>query len=298
MSPTLSDLHQQFCHYSTVFKGNTPKTIAWLKHAIRCYQGHTQIDSIDQVSRQNVQDWLQTGSLVKNWNQRSIRGKMTALSLFFKWCVQNEFLESNPLDGIDRPKLPLQLPKSLSQEKVIRLLECTRTFRYQNSLERARAIAVMNLLVHTGIRKKELLNLQLDDINLQNSSLLVRAGKGQKDRIIPLTEKLVLILNAYLHERNKSAFLCQSFFTSSRLDAPLNESAFNRLVAKLREKSGINFSAHKLRHTFATLMLEGGCNIYSLSRMLGHSDIKTTTIYLSVSMKHLKEEIVKHPLNF
>ena len=70
-----------------------------------------------------------------------------------------------------------------------------------------------------------------------------------------------------------------------------------RLVEKLREKSGIYFYPHMLRHTFATLMLEGGCDLFALSKMMGHSDIKTTTIYLSATTAHLQEQIKKHPLD-
>ena len=69
------------------------------------------------------------------------------------------------------------------------------------------------------------------------------------------------------------------------------------LVEKMRASSGITFTVHKLRHTFATLMLEGGCDIYSLSKMMGHSDIKTTTIYLAASAEHLRTQMTKHPLN-
>ncbi len=69
------------------------------------------------------------------------------------------------------------------------------------------------------------------------------------------------------------------------------------VVKKIRQKSGIHFYPHLLRHTFATLMLEGGCNIYALSKMLGHSDIKTTTIYLAATTAHLQEQIRKHPLD-
>ena len=70
------------------------------------------------------------------------------------------------------------------------------------------------------------------------------------------------------------------------------------LIQKIRARSGIYFSAHVLRHTFATLMLEGGCDIYSLSKMMGHSEIQTTTIYLSASTVHLHKQIHKHPLFF
>jgi len=75
------------------------------------------------------------------------------------------------------------------------------------------------------------------------------------------------------------------------------DSGLKRLVEMVARVSKIKFSVHKLRHTYATLMLEGGCDIYSLSRMMGHSDIKTTTIYLSASAEHLRAQINKHPLN-
>ena len=74
-------------------------------------------------------------------------------------------------------------------------------------------------------------------------------------------------------------------------------SGLKNLAVQLRKASKINFTIHKLRHTFATLMLEGGCDIYSLSKMMGHSDIKTTTIYLSASTEHLRLQMTKHPLN-
>jgi site-specific recombinase XerD len=77
----------------------------------------------------------------------------------------------------------------------------------------------------------------------------------------------------------------------------LTETGIKRLVEAIREASGIKFTIHKLRHTFATLMLEGGCDIFSLSKMMGHSDIKTTTIYLAASAEHLRAQMIKHPLN-
>jgi site-specific recombinase XerD len=87
------------------------------------------------------------------------------------------------------------------------------------------------------------------------------------------------------------------FFSSIRGNVGFTGNGLKKLVDKIRDSSKIFFTVHKLRHTFATLMLEGGCDIYSLSKMMGHSDIKTTTIYLSASVEHLRSQITKHPLN-
>ncbi len=91
---------------------------------------------------------------------------------------------------------------------------------------------------------------------------------------------------------------CPYFFTAMREDKKMGDKVIPRLVIKLREKSKIYFYPHMLRHTFAVLMLEGGCDLFSLSKMMGHSDIKTTTIYLSTTTAHLQEQIKKHPLDF
>jgi len=127
--------------------------------------------------------------------------------------------------------------------------------------------------------------------------LFVRQGKGNKDRVIPICDRLSETLVRYLIERQRLNKTCPEFFTSLNRNMGFTSIGLKRLVVKIKEVSGIQFSIHKLRHTFATLMLEGGCDIYSLSRMLGHSDIKTTTIYLAASAEHLRGQIMKHPLN-
>jgi site-specific recombinase XerD len=103
-------------------------------------------------------------------------------------------------------------------------------------------------------------------------------------------------LKPYLLERSETNPYSIYFFVSRDAKGKLSEKAFRRLITKMRDTSKIFFTPHMLRHTFATLMLEGGCDVFSLSKMLGHSDIKTTTIYLTATVKHLQTQIGKHPL--
>ena len=97
--------------------------------------------------------------------------------------------------------------------------------------------------------------------------------------------------------RPKNSGWPQLSFASANLDMGLSESGLLRLIKRIKTITGIKYSCHTLRHTFATLMLEGGTDIYSLSRMLGHTNIKTTTIYLYASVEHLRSQMSKHPLN-
>jgi site-specific recombinase XerD len=136
------------------------------------------------------------------------------------------------------------------------------------------------------------------DIDIENKTLFVQQGKCGKDRLIPLNQSLIEILADYIKERKRMKKCCPYFFTCLNQDMQMGEAAIKRLVFKLREKSNIHFYPHLLRHTFATLMLEGGCNLYALSKMMGHSDIKTTTIYLGASNAHLQEQMCMHPIDF
>lgn len=177
------------------------------------------------------------------------------------------------------------------------MLEIAYNYPYDYRFLRYRNHALFATFIYAGLRKSELLNLGLADVDLENRTIFVRLGKGNKDRIIPICTPLAQSLKRYSDERRRLNKTCPEFFASLNRDVGFTDSGLKRLAQKLRRASGLQFSIHKLRHTFATLMLEGGCDIYSLSRMLGHSDIKTTTIYLAASAEHLREQMTKHPLN-
>jgi site-specific recombinase XerD len=100
-----------------------------------------------------------------------------------------------------------------------------------------------------------------------------------------------------LKERKRFKRTCPEFFTSFIHNKGLSRDGLEHVVDKLKTASGMKFGLHQLRHTFATLMLEGGCDIFSLSKMMGHASIKTTTIYLAASAEHLRTQMFKHPLN-
>jgi site-specific recombinase XerD len=134
-------------------------------------------------------------------------------------------------------------------------------------------------------------------VDLENLTLFVRQGKGAKDRIVPLSYTLAEILKKYLAERQRLHKTCPEFFVSLNRNMGFTQVGLKHVVNQICKASGIKFKIHTLRHTYATLMLEGGCDIYSLSKMMGHSDIKTTTIYLAASVDHLRAQIQKHPLN-
>jgi site-specific recombinase XerD len=201
------------------------------------------------------------------------------------------------MDDIEVPKLEKRLPPKLNKQEAMRILEVVDNYPYDSQFLRYRNYAIFATFIMAGLRKKELLSLKCTDIEIENLSIFIRQGKGNKDRVVPINYRLAEALKQYKEERRRLNKTCPEFFTSSTYDKGFTHSGLVRVLAQIRETTGITFTIHKLRHTFATLMLEGGCDIYSLSKMMGHNDIKTTTIYLAANIEHLRSQIMKHPLN-
>ncbi len=292
----LESLFHQFYKYSLVFKGNSPETIRWLKYYLGNFQRSAQIEELNEVNLHAIENWLTHKKLYNNWSPKSIRLGLQAIVLFLDWCVSRGLKESNCAKSIPRPRVPKQIPKFLPKDQAEKLLEWAEHYPYGYKFERHRAAAIIGTFLLTGIRKAELHKLMLSHVDMENNTLFVKSGKGGKDRIIPINSRLRTLLKVYLNERNRLKKTCPYFFTAMRQDSKMGDNVVKRLIVKLREKSGIYFYTHLLRHTFATLMLEGGCDLFSLSKMMGHSDIKTTTIYLTATTGHLQEQIGKHPL--
>jgi site-specific recombinase XerD len=206
-------------------------------------------------------------------------------------------MDSNPIEGIEKPRMEKRLPPKLTRQDAMKLLEVIYNYPYDKVYLRYRNHAMFSMFIFAGLRKQELLSLKYTDVDIENLSIFVREGKGKKDRVIPMSFTLAQTLKRYVEYRKKLNRTCPEFFASSTCNRGFMDSGLKLLVLQLRQASGIRFTIHQLRHTFATLMLEGGCDIYSLSKMMGHSDINTTTIYLYASVEHLRSQITKHPLN-
>jgi len=292
----ISRHHEAFCQHSIVFKGNTPRTIEWLQETFGYFVKHTGVENVYDIDQGLIEDYVVFGSTTKGWSAKTIRNRVSALKLFLGWCVGRKLIAENPASDIDLPKLDQRLPEHLTKDEAFKLLEWTRNYRFATKFERVRAVVIISLMMFTGVRAQELLDLNLEDIRLDDRSVWVRSGKGKKGRLIPMSLDLACALKNYLKERDRLRRQHPRLLVAIGRDQPLRYKGLQRLVKKLRESSGIYFYCHMLRHTFATLMLEGGADIFAISKMLGHSDIKTTTIYLSATTGHLQAEIAKHPL--
>jgi site-specific recombinase XerD len=290
-------LLNQFCDHSRFIRGYSKPTIQRYRQITNFYRAFSGITFIHEVTEKNVRELFIHGRTVRNWSPNTFVNYHKTLLVFFRWCMAQGFMQSNPVEGIEMPKIEKRLPPKLTKQDTSRLLEVVYNYPYDYKFLRYRNHAIFSMFVFAGLRKSELLNIKFADVDVQNLTIYVRQGKGAKDRVVPMNYTLAQSLENYLAERKRLSKSCPEFFTSLNRNLGFTDSGLKRLVVKIRKESGIQFTIHKLRHTFATLMLEGGVDIYSLSRMMGHSDIKTTTIYLAASAEHLRSQMMKHPLS-
>lgn len=287
----------KFYEYSNYMRGFSPQTIRRYKHAINYYVKFANITILEEVSSASIRDMFFKGRMERNWRPATFISYQKSLSVFFAWCIKQRYINDNPIDQLESPRLEKRLPTRLTKQDAYKLLEGVLNYPYNNTFIRYRNHAIFSTLLFTGLRKKEILCLRYSDVDVQNLTLFIHEGKGNKDRVIPISQPLAQSLEKYLVERKKMKITCPQFFASSIGNRGISDTTLKRMVELFRTGTGIKFSLHKLRHTFATLMIEGGCDIYSLSKMMGHEDIRTTTWYLHATIEHLKLQMYKHPLN-
>jgi len=293
----IKDIAQKFYDYSVHIKGYSKQTIRRYKYVIDFYCKFSEVEVLEKVSEVNIRALLFHGRAERQWSVNTLLIFQKSLFVFLRWCVAEKYIDINPAANIEKVKLEQKLPKKFSKQDAMRLLDIVYNYPYEENFQRHRNHAIFATFIFAGLRRSELINLKYCDVDLENYTIFINQGKGKKDRFIPIPGTLAQILNTYSKERKSRGITCPEFFASTVGNIGLTGHGLKHLVDLLKKASDLKFSVHKLRHTFATLMLEGGCDIYSLSKMMGHSDIKTTTIYLSASTEYLREQIMKHPLN-
>lgn len=290
-------LKRMFFDHSLHMRGHSPQTVKRHDRIIGMLKKFAGVRNIEDVNETNLRQFFLNGRVNRGWCALTFISCHMSLRVFFRWCVQNGYMQRNLTEDIELPKVEKRIPPKLTRQDALRLLEAAYNYPYQHKMLRARNHALFSMFLFAGLRRGELLKLKFTDVDTQNLTIFVNQGKGSKDRIIPMSYTLAQSLNRYITERKRLNRTCPEFFASAVRNTGLTLDGLKHLIILMRHASGLKFSYHKLRHTFATLMLEGGCDIFGLSRMMGHSDIKTTAIYLAATPEHLRAQMFKHPLN-
>jgi integrase/recombinase XerD len=222
---------------------------------------------------------------------------LSPLKMFFKWLARENHILYNPASELELPRLDRRLPKH-----VLTAAEAERVLSQPDlsSPIGLRDRAILEALYSTGLRRTELIRLQLWDLDCERGTLLVRQSKGRKDRRIPIGRRAAAWLAKYLADVRPELVSDPSertvFLTAS--GQSLVADHLTKLVHDYVEQAGVgkHGSCHLFRHTMATLMLEGGADIRFIQQMLGHTDLSTTQIYTQVSIRQLQHDhALTHP---
>lgn len=228
----------------------------------------------------------------------TIRNRLTAVKTMLTRLHYLEVIPVNPAYGFELPRLPKSLPMGFfTEEEVQKLLNVTRAYGVKGLKDRC----IMEVMYATGIRRTELANLNLDDIDFENSLLTVRKGKGNKDRRVPIAPLACINLQRYIKAIRPmfaNTFSGQSIFLTHEGKRYLGKQ-LSYMVKRTMKKAGINRrgACNLFRHTTATLMSENGADIPFIQKILGHASISTTEIYTHVTIKKLREVYANtHPM--
>ncbi len=228
---------------------------------------------------------------------RTQAGRIQAIKAFFKWLTKQNHILYNPASEIDTPRVRRQLPRYLLSKDEIELI--LKQTQYANDVG-TRDRAIIETLYSTGMRRMEITNLKLYDLDEERGTIFISEGKGKKDRIVPIGERACAWIKKYIEETRASLVMepDEGYLFISDLGQAFHKNQMGDMVKKYILKAGIDKpgSCHLFRHAMATHMLENGADIRYIQAILGHSDLSSTQIYTQVSIRKIKEvHTATHP---
>lgn len=281
---------QAFFDFMETERSASPRTVRNYRAALATYAGWRgeAFEGWRKATIDDFRDYL--FELMKKGLKRStIRLRFAALRSFYKFLVLRRGLANSPVAGVQLPKPDKQLPVVLSVAQVEQLLNIPLTLEPDPKSPtwlRLRDAAILELFYSCGLRISELLSIDVSDVDFIGETLQVM-GKGSKERIVPIGGPAI---NAIQRYRQEAAITTGALFLSKRRTR-ITQQAVDQLLKKYLKMSDIPFaiSPHKLRHSFATHLLDAGADLRSVQSLLGHASLSTTQIYTHVTKDRLKK---------
>lgn len=299
----MKNLIEQFSSYLRYERVSSPHThknymvdLSQFHSFLERHHPHIALDAVAHIGKIDVGVVRQyVGKMFEGKQPSSMARKLASLRTFFQYCLKKGFCFSNPAKEVATPKVPKKIPKFLTVDEMVSLLNT----HFGNDELGVRDRAIMELLYASGLRVSELVGLNLNDLDFTSKTVRV-LGKGRKERVVPMGNKAVSALTLYLKSRetimsNKSD---ESAYFVNRSGGRLSVRSIERLVQKYIKRCGIQkiVTPHVLRHTFATHLLNNGADMRGIQELLGHSSLSTTQKYTHVSLENMMQVYDKaHP---
>lgn len=283
---------QKFLTYLDIERNASPHTLLNYRLDLEQFQkflGETAVEQVDYLTLRRYLAELKTNNLAK----RTVARKLASLRSFFRFLVREGLLQHNPASAVATPKLDKHLPVFLDETEVTHLMEAPSGDQWLTLRDRA----ILEMFYSTGIRVSELAGMRAADVDVIGGSVKV-AGKGRKERLVPVGDHALTALRAYLTERQKLKVKEEAFVFLNRFGRRLSTRGVELLLQRYIRQISLNrqVSPHTLRHTFATHLLDHGADLRSVQELLGHRNLSTTQIYTHLTTQRLKDIYTKaHP---
>ncbi|BES63351.1 site-specific tyrosine recombinase XerD [Dysgonomonas capnocytophagoides] len=226
-------------------------------------------------------------------NARSVARILSGIRSFFNYLILDGYLQNDPSELLETPKIGLKLPTVLSLQEIEQIKNSVDV----STKEGHRNRAIIEVLYSCGLRISELINLKFSDMFLDDGFIRVE-GKGSKQRLVPISEIAIKEIGNYLLDRKLYDIKkgSENVVFLSKRGTPISRIMVFHFIKQYAQEAGIqkNISPHTFRHSFATHLLEGGANIRAIQQMLGHEKITTTEIYTHMDREYLRQEIIEH----
>jgi site-specific recombinase XerD len=269
---------KEFLDYLTHYRGYSPLTVRGYATDLRMLREFlvSRLGGVPSPAELTRELIVQFGVSLRGAAPLTLRRKYACISSFFGFLQDMGYAQGNPARRLPLPRVSQPVPVFLSEEMAQQLIAAA---------DSPWTKAMVVLLLSTGIRRSEAVTITLDDLNLEKRQLLIR-GKGDKERVVPLTEQAVEAIQAYLPHRTQTQ--SRHLFVSAWKGHPLHGRCINRMLAIVIRKAGLEgqgITPHKLRHTFATHLIRNGVDIRTVQELMGHSELETTAKYLHSDTK-------------
>ena len=287
-----------YLRHLTLERGLSKNTLAAYRNDLDKYFDFLEKRSRDPLSAtvKDVEDF--SLDIARSLSASSRARLLASLRGYHKFLVMENQRNDDPAKRVRSPKLAMRLPKALSQQEVMQLIEAAGPAPDDESADylRLRNRAIVELMYSTGARVSEIVGLDLDEVD--DSGLMRVRGKGSKERLVPVGSYAKSALDAYLVRARpilSSKGSARALFLNQR-GARLSRQSIWEIIQKAAEGLGKEVSPHSLRHSFATHLLEGGADVRVVQELLGHASVTTTQIYTMVSVDTLREVyLAAHP---
>jgi integrase/recombinase XerC len=282
----------KFINYLEVEKDASNHTLLNYHKDLEEFASFIDSDDLKAITHLKLRTWL-AYLKKKDYAKSTIARKLATLRSFFKFCVRENFIETNPAVSLATPKQEKKLPNFLTENEIIKLLEAPD----KNTETGLRDRAILETLYSTGMRVGELVGLNTENVDFIGGVIKVR-GKGKKERLVPVGESALKAIRQYLEKKVIPHGESSRVVFLNKRGRRINQRTIRRIVEKyikvFSNKTGI--SPHTLRHSFATHLLDRGADLRSVQELLGHANLSTTQIYTHITAQRLKEVYSKaHP---